>query len=70
MAPLGCPVFTERKGPSFALVASVAAKAITVARGYIENEHTGHTVGFQPSLSHAVPGEMCSGHAVPLLWGA
>jgi len=47
---LCCPVFTEKKTERYTAVVSVAVKAITVARGYISNEGTGHELGFQPYL--------------------
>lgn len=52
VAELGqcCPVFTEKKTERSTAVVSVAVKAITVARGYVCNEATGHELGFVPYL--------------------
>lgn len=47
---LCCPVFTEKKTERYTAVVSVAVKAITVARGYVANEGTGHELGFLPYL--------------------
>lgn len=54
-------MFTEKKTDRYTAVVSVAVKAITVARGYVGNEGTGHELGFQPYLRGEGGGSMVGG---------